>query len=71
MKVKHTVGSIDCEICTAYLKYFLGGSLHSINENTENSIVASKKIGIEINSDKTKYMIMSRSECRMTSQYEG
>jgi co-chaperonin GroES (HSP10) len=48
-----------------------GGSLYSINKNTESSIVASKWIGLEINADKTKYMIMSSTECRMTSQYEG
>jgi len=34
----------------------LGGSIHTINETL---IVASKEIGLEINADKTKYMVMS------------
>ena len=38
----------------------LAGSLHTVKENTEALIVASKVIGLEINADKTKYMVMSR-----------
>jgi len=37
----------------------LGGSIHTIKENKETLIVASKEIGVEINADKTKYMAMS------------
>ena len=40
----------------------LGGSVHTIKENTEALIVASKEIGIEVNADKTKYMVMSRDQ---------
>jgi hypothetical protein len=36
----------------------LGRSAHTIKENTA-LIVASKEIGIEVNGDKTKYMVMS------------
>ena len=36
----------------------LGGSVHNIKENAEALIVASKEIGLEINADKTKYMVM-------------
>jgi hypothetical protein len=36
----------------------LGGS----KENAEGLIVASKEIGLEINADKTKYMVMSRDQ---------
>ena len=36
----------------------LGGSVHTIKENAEALILASKEIGLEVNVDKTKYMIM-------------
>ena len=38
----------------------LGGSVHTIKENAETLVVASKEIGLEVNADKTKYMVMSR-----------
>jgi len=38
----------------------LGRSIHTIKENAEGLIVASKEIGLEVNADKTKYMVMSR-----------
>ena len=38
----------------------LGGSAHTIKENAEALVVATKEIGLEVNADKTKYMIMSR-----------
>jgi len=37
-----------------------GGSIHTIKENAEALIVASKEIGLEVNADKTKSMVMSR-----------
>ena len=37
----------------------LGGSVHTKNGNTEALIVASKEIGLEVNVDKTTYMVMS------------
>jgi len=40
----------------------LGGSVHTIKENTETLVVASKEIGLEVNADKTKYMVMSRDQ---------
>ena len=40
----------------------LGGSVHTIKENSEALIVASKEIVLEVNADKTKYMVMSRDE---------
>jgi len=40
----------------------LGGSAHTIKENTEALVVATKEIGLEVNADKTKYMIMSRNQ---------
>jgi len=50
----------------------LGGSVHTVKEQAEALVVASKEIGLEINADKTKYMCrVSRSECRTKSQHEN
>jgi len=38
----------------------LGGSVHTIKENTEALVVASKGIGPEVNADKSKYTVMSQ-----------
>jgi sorting nexin-29 len=35
------------------------GSVHTIKENAEALLVASKEIGLEVNADKTKYMVMA------------
>ena len=40
----------------------LGENLQAIRENTEIFIRASKDIGLEVNYDKTKYMITSRQQ---------
>jgi len=40
----------------------LGGSVQTIKENAEVLIVASKEIGLEVNSDKTRYMVVSRDQ---------
>jgi hypothetical protein len=37
----------------------LGGSILSIKKNTEDLVIASKEIGLEVNAEKTKYMVMS------------
>jgi hypothetical protein len=42
--------------------YILGGSVHAIKENMEALVVASKEIGLEVNAEKTKYMVMSRDQ---------
>jgi hypothetical protein len=34
--------------------------VHTVKENAEALIVASKKTGLEVNADKTKYKILSR-----------
>jgi hypothetical protein len=38
----------------------LGNSIDTIKKNTEISIDASKEIGLGINADKNKYMLLSR-----------
>src|SRR5215470_17792571 len=38
----------------------LGGSVHTVKKNAETLVAAPKEIGLEVNADKTKYMIMSR-----------
>ena len=40
----------------------LGGSVHTAKEKAEALLVASKEIGLEVNADKTKYMVMSRGK---------
>ena len=40
----------------------LGGSAHTVKENAEALVVAPKEAGVEVNADKTKYMIMSRDQ---------
>ena len=38
----------------------LGGSAHTVKGNAEALLVATKETGLEVNADKTKYMVMSR-----------
>jgi hypothetical protein len=38
----------------------LGGSVHTVKEKAEALVVATKQTGLEVNADKTKYMVMSR-----------
>jgi len=36
--------------------------LHTVKERTGSLIAASKEFGLEVNADKTKYMVMSRDQ---------
>jgi len=40
----------------------LGGSVHTVKGKAEALMVARKEIGLEVNADKTKYMVMSRDQ---------
>jgi hypothetical protein len=40
----------------------LGGNVHAVQKNTEALVAAAKKIGLEVNANKTKYMVMSRDQ---------
>jgi len=40
----------------------LGGSIHSLKENAEALVAATRDIGLEVSADKTKYMVMPRDQ---------
>jgi hypothetical protein len=40
----------------------LGGIVHNIKKSRESLLVASKEIGLEVNAEKTKYMVMYRDQ---------
>jgi len=40
----------------------LGGTIYTIKKNANTLVVASKETGLEVNADKTKYMVMSRDQ---------
>jgi hypothetical protein len=50
----------------------LGESVHTVRENAEALVVATKEIGLEVNTDKTKYVhgYVSGSGCRAESRRE-
>jgi len=37
----------------------LGGSVHTVKENAKALVDAGKETGLEVNVDKTKYMVIS------------
>jgi hypothetical protein len=40
----------------------LGDNIDAINKNMETLIDASKEVGLEVNTEKTKYMLLSRDQ---------
>jgi hypothetical protein len=40
----------------------MGSSVHTIKKNTDALVVASKEIGLEVNAEKTKYIVTSRDQ---------
>jgi hypothetical protein len=46
----------------AYDVNIMGGSVHTIKNNVESLVIASKETGLEVNADKTKYMVMFRDQ---------
>ena len=44
-----------------------GGRVHTIKSNAEAVVVAGKEIGLEVNVDKTQYMVMSGDQNGRTS----
>jgi hypothetical protein len=40
----------------------LGGSIHTLKENAEALVAATREIGVEVSADKTKYMVTSNDQ---------
>ena len=40
----------------------LGGSIHTLKENAEALVAATRETGLEVSADKTKYMVKSRDQ---------
>jgi hypothetical protein len=40
----------------------LGGSIHTVRKNKEALVIASKEISLEVNAEKTKYMVMFQDQ---------
>ena len=48
----------------AYADYvnIMGGVIHTLKENAEALVAATRENGLEVSADKTKYMVMSRDQ---------
>jgi hypothetical protein len=46
----------------------LGRSAHTIKRNTDTVLVASKEMGLEVNAEKSNYMVISRDQNARRSQ---
>jgi hypothetical protein len=42
--------------------HLLGDNIDTIKKNTQTLIDASKEVGLEVNTEKTKYMLLSRHQ---------
>ena len=40
----------------------MGGGIHTLKENAEALVAATREIGLEVSADKTKYMVVSRDQ---------
>jgi hypothetical protein len=47
-----------------------GDNTDTIKKNTETLTDASKEVGLEINTEKTKYLLLSSPECRSKSGHK-
>jgi sorting nexin-29 len=66
-KVQETQVGLKLNVTHQLLAYaddvnLLGDSIDTIKKNTETLIDASKEVGLEINVEKTKYMLLSRHQ---------
>ena len=48
----------------------LVGSIYTVKENAEALVIAAKEIGLEVNADKTMYMVMFQVRKQKKSQYK-
>jgi hypothetical protein len=54
--------SVVCDISFEDKLVVLGDNIDSIKENTQTLIDTSKEVGQEVNTEKTKYMLLSRDQ---------
>jgi len=47
----------------------LGGSIHTLKENEEALVAATREIGLRVSADKTKYSTWSCLEIRMQDEF--
>jgi hypothetical protein len=47
----------------------LGGSIHTIKRNTEALVLTSKETGVEVNAEKTEYMVKTQDQNAGQSQH--
>ena len=40
----------------------MGGSMHTLKENAEALVAATREIGLEVSADETKYVVMSQDQ---------
>jgi hypothetical protein len=52
------MGHISCW-SMLMMRNLLGSSIYAINKYTETLIYASKEVGLEVNAEKAKYMLLS------------
>jgi hypothetical protein len=53
-------GTHQLQVCAVGVNV-LGESLHTSRKNTEALLVANKETGVEVNVEKTKYVVTSRT----------
>jgi hypothetical protein len=51
-----------CPLLLLLLLLLLLGCIHSIKKNAKDLVIASKEIGLEVNAEKTEYVVMSRNQ---------
>ena len=49
-------------VCVSHYVNILGGIIHTLKENAEALVGATREIGLEVSADKTKYTVMSRDQ---------
>jgi hypothetical protein len=67
VQVKQDVSKFNVHISARFMLmmliyYCIGGSVYTIKKNTDALGIATKENGLEVNDDKTKYMVMSRDQ---------
>jgi len=58
VQVKQEGLKLNGNISFWFMLMILCRSIHSLKKNTEDSVVTNEEIGVEVNLDKTKYMVV-------------